>query len=66
MDQWMKAAVRLGVLFAGIALSFSPALASVTVVETSFDAETWIENKEPIRVRFDRMPDPAEGRIAIF
>ncbi|MDP3938784.1 MAG: hypothetical protein Q8R92_11725, partial [Deltaproteobacteria bacterium] len=38
----------------------------VTVVETSFDAETWIENKEPIRVRFDRMPDPAEGRIAIF
>ncbi len=66
MGQWMKVVVRLGALFAGIALSFAPALVSVMVVETSFDAETWIKNKEPIRIRFDRIPDPAEGKVAIF
>lgn len=66
MALWMKTAAVAICLSLSATFLPLPAFAAISVVETSFDGETWIKRGEPIRIRFDRIPDPSEGKIAIF
>ena len=67
MYPWMKTLVAACALPALLCLQPAAALgASVSVIETSFDSDTWIKPTEKIRIKFDRLPDASEGKLAIL